>query len=205
MSNDEPFNKKDKDLKKPTPSRGPADEELGEEAAHLDDAVIGRVFRRSFAAFLSLVLLAGIGYWYFNRTPSVPAPKITQITAPKAAALETAEVPAARFTDVTAESGITFTHQNGAYGEKLLPETMGGGVAFLDFDGDGDQDLLFVNGTAWPWKASSGARPTLALYRNDGRGHFEDVTAGSGLEVRLYGMGVAVGGIGWMALRLLKT
>ena len=193
MSNDEPFTKKDKDLKNPTAASGPADEEHGEEAAHLDDAVIGRVFRRSLVAFLFMILLAGGGYWYFNRKPPTPAPKITRITPPKAAELAPAGVPEARFTDVTAESGITFVHQNGAYGEKLLPETMGGGVAFFDFDGDGDQDLLFVNGTTWPWKESSGAKPTLTLYRNDGRGHFEDVTAGSGLEISLYGMGAAVG------------
>ena len=62
----------------------------------------------------------------------------------------------AKFTDVTSEAGIAFVHNNGAYGEKLLPETMGGGVAFFDFDDDGDQDLLFVNGTYWPWTRARG-------------------------------------------------
>src|SRR3954469_22587420 len=56
----------------------------------------------------------------------------------------------AKFTDVTKQAGITFVHNNGAYGDKLLPETMGGGVAFLDFDNDGFQDLLFINSTYWP-------------------------------------------------------
>src|SRR5262249_46974813 len=55
------------------------------------------------------------------------------------------EVPLAKFTDITSSSGIAFTHVNGAYGDKLLPETMGGGVAFFDFDSDGKQDLLFIN------------------------------------------------------------
>jgi enediyne biosynthesis protein E4 len=105
-----------------------------------------------------------------------------------------AQIPNARFTDITTESGLKFAHVNGAHGEKLLPETMGGGVAFLDFDNDGAPDLLFVNSTSWPWDTNAAkARPTMALYRNDGKGHFIDVTAGSGLDVSFYGMGVAVG------------
>jgi enediyne biosynthesis protein E4 len=76
----------------------------------------------------------------------------------------------------------------------LLPETMGGGVAFFDFDNDGHQDLLFINSTEWPWKIAEGKQPaTPALYRNDGSGNFIDVTAGSGLDVSIYGMGVAIG------------
>src|SRR5207249_11158988 len=104
------------------------------------------------------------------------------------------EIPVAKFTDVTAESGITFVHNNGAYGEKLLPETMGGGMAFFDFDNNGTQDLLFINSTWWPGHIPQGKLPTtLALYRNDGAGHFTDVTTGSGLDVSLYGMGAAIG------------
>ncbi len=104
------------------------------------------------------------------------------------------EVPAARFTDITAEAGIAFSHVNGAYGDKLLPETMGGGVAFLDYDDDGHQDLLFINSTYWPGHVPEGkALPTMALYHNDGHGHFAEVTKGSGLDVSFYGMGVAVG------------
>ena len=109
--------------------------------------------------------------------------------------LAVAQVPQAKFTDITAEAGIKFTHVNGATGEKLLPETMGGGVAFFDFDNDGAADLLFVNSTDWPWhtNAAAGTRRTMALYKNDGKGRFTDVTAGSGLDVSIYGMGVAVG------------
>ena len=98
--------------------------------------------------------------------------------------------PAAAFTDVTKAAGISFIHNNGATGSKWLPETMGGGVAFLDFDGDGTPDLLFVNGTGWD---RNSGQTTAALYRNDGSGRFADVTAGSGLDVPLHGMGVAVG------------
>lgn len=106
-----------------------------------------------------------------------------------------AQIPNVPFTDITAEAGLTFVHCNGAYGGKLLPETMGGGVAFFDYDGDGSPDLLFINSTYWPWDATHAghAAPTMALYHNDGKGHFADVTAGSGLDFSFYGMGVAIG------------
>jgi len=104
------------------------------------------------------------------------------------------EIPTVQFTDTTTAAGIKFVHDNGAYGDKLLPETMGGGVAFFDYDNDGHQDLLFINSTYWPGHAPKGKQPTtMALYRNDGRGRFMDTTAGSGLDVGFYGMGVAVG------------
>ena len=105
-----------------------------------------------------------------------------------------AEIPVAKFTDITREAGITFRHVNGAYGEKLLPETMGGGVAFFDFDNDGFPDLLFINSCYWPGHVPPGkSQPTMALYHNDGHGHFADVTQGSGLDITAYGMGVAIG------------
>ena len=104
------------------------------------------------------------------------------------------EAPHASFVNITAAAGIGFVHCNGAYGEKLLPETMGGGVAFFDYDSDGHPDLLFINSTYWPGHVPDGkSLPTLALYHNDGHGGFTDATAGSGLDVSLYGMGVAVG------------
>jgi Tfp pilus assembly protein PilF len=101
------------------------------------------------------------------------------------------------FTDVTAASGITFVPRNGATGEKLLPETMGGGVAVLDHDADGDPDLLFVGSSAWPWDETPGADTpsSLALYANDGGGRFDDVTEPAGLSTVLYGMGAAVGDV----------
>src|SRR6267142_7136805 len=92
------------------------------------------------------------------------------------------EIPSAKFTDITKTSGIAFVHMNGAYGEKLLPETMGGGVAFFDYDNDGHADLLLVNSTFWPGHEAAGKKPTLALYHNDGQGRFTDVTVGSGLD-----------------------
>ena len=104
------------------------------------------------------------------------------------------EIPTAKFTDITQSAGIHFLHNNGAYGDKLLPETLGGGVAFFDYDNDGNPDLLFINSTYWPAHTPPGTTATpMALYHNDGHGHFTDVTAGSGLDVSCYGMGVAVG------------
>jgi hypothetical protein len=94
------------------------------------------------------------------------------------------------FADVTRTAGIRFLHNSGRAGQKWLPETLGSGVAFFDADDDGWTDLLFVNGRDWQPR---GRRSFSALYRNDGRAGFRDVTAGSGLDVELYGIGVAVG------------
>lgn len=101
--------------------------------------------------------------------------------------------PSIPFTDVTEKAGIRFVHMNGSSGEKFLPETMGGGCAFFDFDNDGHPDLLLINSRPWQQVLAAESAPTMALYRNDGKGHFTDVTKGSGLDVSLYGMGVAVG------------
>ncbi len=105
------------------------------------------------------------------------------------AALAAAAPAGIVFTDATLQSGIRFKHTNGAFGKKYLPETMGSGGAFLDFDGDGRQDVLLVNSKNWPGRA--GPRATPALYRNAGNGSFADVTKTAGLDVEMYGMGVA--------------
>ncbi len=101
--------------------------------------------------------------------------------------------PALRFLDVTQSAGISFVHFNGATGRKLLPETMGSGVAILDFDDDGRPDILFINSAPWPGQPVPSPAPTLALYRNLGGGKFVDVTAAAGLAVTLYGMGATIG------------
>ena len=92
------------------------------------------------------------------------------------------------FTDVTEEAGIDFEHHNGRSGRKYLPETLGSGAAFLDYDNDGDQDIFLVNSRPW---SGSAAGITSKLYRNEGGERFEDATDGSGLENPIFGMGVA--------------
>jgi hypothetical protein len=95
------------------------------------------------------------------------------------------------FTDVSANAGLRFRHNSGAYGGKLLPETLGSGCAFIDYDADGWQDILLVNAMDWPGHKRQ--RSTLKLYHNNRDGTFTDVTRAAGLDVEFYGMGVAVG------------
>ena len=96
--------------------------------------------------------------------------------------------PSPRFTDITTPAGVHFTHNAGKAGKKYLPETMGSGLAFFDLDNDGYQDLLFINSKDW---TPRGRRSTPALYRNNGKGAFTDITRGSGLDIEIYGIGVA--------------
>ena len=100
--------------------------------------------------------------------------------------------PAPRFTDVTAASGLRFTHQQGG---AEAPTTLGGAVAVLDFNADGYPDLFFVNGAPWPWEETLEKRlgRSGALLRNDGRGHFTDVTSAAGLNVEMQGMAAVAG------------
>jgi hypothetical protein len=95
------------------------------------------------------------------------------------------------FRDVTQQAGIHFAHNNGAYGKKFLPETMGPGVAFIDYDNDGWPDIFLVNGMDWPGHAQKHTTPKL--YHNNHDGTFTDVTHKAGLDVELFGMGAAVG------------
>jgi enediyne biosynthesis protein E4 len=95
------------------------------------------------------------------------------------------------FADVTREAGILFEHNNGAFGKKYLPETLGSGCAFLDYDNDGWQDILLINGMDWP--GHQRRRTTMQLYHNNRNGTFTEVTHQAGLDVEMYGIGVAVG------------
>jgi hypothetical protein len=159
-----------------------------------DDEIIGVAFRRSIVVALVAAALA-VAAWWLTRDEAVPADvEETVLESPAVLSGEVApELPRLPFTDVTGAAGVSFVHQTGATGDRLLPETMGGGVAFTDLDGDGDADLLFVNSRAWPWNRETGEEFGSRLYLNDGAGRFSDATAGSGLEHPIYGMGVAVG------------
>ncbi|MCB1019921.1 MAG: VCBS repeat-containing protein, partial [Acidobacteria bacterium] len=112
---------------------------------------------------------------------SKPAAESPTATAPD-------EAVKVSFVDVTEPAGIRFTHNNGSAGKKYLPETLGSGVVFFDYDGDGWDDLFFVNSKSWK---AGGAPSYPALYRNRQDGTFEDVTAKAGLARETFGMGAA--------------
>src|SRR5450432_1707797 len=96
-----------------------------------------------------------------------------------------------QFRDITAQAGLHFKHNNAAFGKKYLPETMGPGCAFIDYDGDGFPDILLVNGEDWPGHKRMAS--TLKLYHNNQNGTFTDVTAQAGLAISMFGLGVAIG------------
>ena len=101
------------------------------------------------------------------------------------------EISTVQLRDVTQQAGLRFVHNNGAFGKKFLPETMGPGVAFIDYDNDGWPDIFLVNGMDWPGHAKKHTTPKL--YHNNHDGTFTDVTHKAGLDVEMFGMGVAVG------------
>ena len=124
-------------------------------------------------------------------TPSANVPA-EQIAAASPSPSPTPPRPSGpiEFTDVTTEAGIRFKHNSGAFGKKYLPETIGAGGAFLDYDNDGWQDILLVNSMDWPENKKRKSFP--ALYHNNKDGTFTDVTQQAGLGVEMYGIGVAV-------------
>jgi len=159
-----------------------------------DDAIIGIVLRRSLMVVAAVATILLMVVLVRHRSPAERViPKVVNV--PRGLDSGPGATPSIAFTDVTKAAGIDFVHHTGATGEKLLPETMGSGAAFFDVDGDGDQDLLLVNSTDWPWSPGSTSEPTMALYTNDGAGNFTDVTRRWGLAMPIYGMGVAVGDV----------
>jgi hypothetical protein len=178
-------------------------EEVEEER---DDAVIGTAIRYSLIAVTVIAIgIAGpLAYLKLTRQESEVA-EIKVVDLPEVRFEVAQELPSIPWTDVTESSGIDFVHVNGATGEKLLPETMGGGCAFFDYNGDGFPDILFVGSKRWDHdtKASTTSNdnandgdtppPSLRLYKNDGTGKFTDVTTDAGLDVVMYGQGCAIG------------
>ena len=161
-----------------------------------DDGIIGRATWWSLAAVVALGAV-GTGAWFLLRKPApVREPDPTPVT-PALRRVVDQPMTAVPFTDIAKAAGIDFVHTTGATGEYLLPETMGGGVGFLDVDADGDQDLVLIDGCRWQGEPfSSEPEPdhdSVRLWTNDGRGQFREATKGSGLEGPRYGMGVATG------------
>ena len=153
--------------------------------------------RKPLFLLAALVVAAGGGFAVYKLVFATRVAPYTPPPLPDAPTRADIPVPAVTFTDVTRAAGIAFRHTNGAAGKKLLPETMGGGVAVIDYDRDGWPDLLFVNGCPWPGHPAPGAdqAPCLTFYRNKGDGTFEDATDAAGLRVTMFGMGACVGDI----------
>ena len=159
-----------------------------------DDAIVGVALKWSLVLFAIVGLVGGTVAYVVTRPKPTPPAAVVNSKLPTVRERPKVTVPHIPFTDVSDSAGILFHHENGAAGEKLLPETMGGGCAIFDSDGDGDQDILFVNSMRWSWdKRPAEKTPVMQLYRNDGTGKFTDGTAEAGLNVTFYGMGVACG------------
>ena len=154
---------------------------------------LNQALRWSGIALLVLIALGAVVFFLVTRESTVSESEEKAVAIPLLIRSET-QPPDFKFTDVTASSGIDFVHINGAQGERYLPETMGGGVAFLDFDLDRDLDLLFVNSKSWSTTESTTPTEKSALYENDGNGQFKNVSS-SHFDVLGYGMGPAVGDI----------
>ena len=158
-----------------------------------NDAVIGSALRASLLVFIILAFpVILILLWLVFQKEEQESTETT-VTLPEVRQSNEQPPPQLPLVDVTEESGIQFVHESGKYGEKLLPETMGSGVAVFDYNGDGHQDILFVNSCRWDWDQSSDEPTSCKLYQGDGAFHFEDVTQSVGLTDSFYGMGVAVG------------
>ncbi|HMD09461.1 MAG TPA: CRTAC1 family protein [Candidatus Acidoferrum sp.] len=131
------------------------------------------------------------------KSPSPAAPSLSAVQPTAFVAIPPANSGAARpsgpieFVDITAQAGIHFKHNSGAFGKKYLPETMGSGVCFIDYDNDGWQDIFLVNSMDWPKHKVGKSFP--ALYHNNHDGTFTDVTQQAGLAIESYGLGCAVG------------
>lgn len=169
-------------------------ESLNNEDRVEDDAVIGRAFMGSAIVFVLIGLIAGVSYFVLTRKPAAEISEAAPVEPPVVREMPKVLVPNISWVDITDSAGVNFIHCSGAKGKKLLPETMGSGCVFFDFDGDGDQDILLVNACDWPGEHDpSKPMGTLALYANDGHGVFSDVTKEAGLDVTVYGMGAASG------------
>ncbi len=152
--------------------------------------------------FLATVFLAACQQPTNQTTPTATPATVATDASPEAAASPSPlavtlpplpdKFAPVEFTDVTAQAGIKFRHNNGAYGKKYLPETTGSGCAFLDYDNDGWQDVLLLNGMDFD-DAPKKRKSVMALYHNNQNGTFTDVTAAAGLAKPMYGMGAAIG------------
>lgn len=159
-----------------------------------DDAAISTAMRASLWVLIVLgIPIIGLLVVLNLRKPDAETVQV-EMEAPEGRKKNDTVLPVITMTDVTASAGIDFSHYAGKQGEKLLPETMGSGVAVLDYNQDGHQDILFVNSSDWPWNDSPRDPPaTCRLFKGNGKFEFTDVTKTANMDVTLYGMGAAVG------------
>ena len=164
-----------------------------------DDAIATAV-RRSLYVVLAIGLVAIVVLVVLNVRKPVAESTESAVTLPTVRSVSATAAPPMPLVPVSPrQTGIEFVHHSGKTGEKLLPETMGSGVAVFDYDNDGNLDVLLVNSTDWPWSVATdqrdevGSGATTRLYRGRGDFTFEDVSESSGLNPSIYGMGVAVG------------
>ena len=157
-----------------------------------DDRVIGVAMRWSLAA--AAAAGAGIAAWTLWPRPAPPERPVADLPSGPARVTAPEAVPAFRFEDVTGPWGIGFSRTSGADGRRFLPETMGGGVAVWDLEGDGDLDLLLPDGDAWPDAPGAPERGEgIAVFLNDPTGATRFIRAtGTGLERPWQGMGLAL-------------
>lgn len=172
-----------------------------------NDEIIGAAVRTSLIVLMLMGLPVIGGLIYLNLTRVKPETIQSELTAPTTRRVGLIKPPSIPLTEISAsESGIDFVHNAGKNGDKLLPETMGSGIAVWDQNGDGNLDLLLVNSKAWPWdleetpnhdvvtdQVNNASDSRSRLYLGDGEFHFRDATADVGLANDIYGMGVAVG------------
>ncbi len=155
-----------------------------------DDQIIGVVFRRSLWVLLVIAVCVAASLLLSREGEESAVEQAVDAAPPVAVDTAPIVAPQVTFREITLEAGVDFEHRNGAVGDKLLPETMGGGGGFFDLDGDDDQDLVLIDGTAWPHDGVA-TNPAVVLYRNDGSGNFTRVDDAP--KDAFYGMGVATG------------
>jgi hypothetical protein len=158
-----------------------------------NDAVIASAFRASLIVFVILALPVIAILIYLNYEKATEASTEVEVTLPETRQVNERPMPSLPMVEVTAQSGVHFVHETGRYGDKLLPETMGSGVAVLDYNNDSHLDLLLINSSRWGWDEENQKETPCKLYAGNGNFQFTDVSAETGFDFTLYGMGVAVG------------
>jgi len=153
----------------------------------------GRRIRWALVAVATAVVIAGVCWWFNRPLPPSPVQPLKQVMPPLDPFIDLSLFPSVILKDVSAELGVDFVHENGAVGSLFMPEPLGSGGGFFDYDNDGDPDLLLLSCCRIADYLDPPAEGrSVVLYENDGRGHFTDVTAGSGLEIACYAMGLAM-------------